>query len=86
MGQEVPVEGFSDLIAITGTSNFPSTVANLTDVNGAPVASAPVNAVNTARTAVAVVHGPQTPKAQQPALDLWIPLNKAFYIEITHSI
>lgn len=78
MGQEVPIEGYGDLMAIAGATNFPSTVANLTDVNGAAVAGAPVNAVSTARSLISVVAGHQTPKATQLALDMWVPLNAVF--------
>ena len=72
VGQEVPVEGFSNESAITGTNKFVAPLAALTDVTGALVG--PANASITAREMIQVVSGPQTPKATQPALDLWIPL------------
>jgi len=74
VGQEVPVEGYSDLISIAGTSNFASDITDLEDVNGNAASGAPASASVTARKLVQVLSGPQTPKAVQPALDLWIPL------------
>ncbi len=74
VGQEVPVEAYSDVMSINGTSNFASGAANIVDVNGAAVAGAPINQTQTARRLTQVVNGPQTPKATQPALDMWIPL------------
>lgn len=68
MGQEVPIQGYSDPMAIAGTSVYAQGLnANLTDVNGAAVTGAPVNQATTARRIVDVVNGPQTPMATQPA-------------------
>lgn len=72
VGQEVPVDGFSNETAITGTNTFLAPMAALVDSVGAEVG--PANASITARKMVQVVSGPQTPKAIQPPLDLWIPL------------
>lgn len=77
VGQEVPVEAYSDLVAIADASNFPSAVAGLEDVNGDAASGAPANASVTARKLMHVVSGPQTPKRTQPALSLWIPLKLA---------
>ncbi len=74
VGQEVPVEAYSDLLSIAGSSSYPSTVTNLLDVNGNAAGSAPVSAAVTARKVSQVVYGAQTAKVSQPALDLWIPL------------
>ncbi len=74
VGQEVPIDAYSDLLSINGTSNYPALAANLEDVNGDAAAAVPVNAAQTARRLTQIVNGPQTPKATQPALDLWIPL------------
>lgn len=74
VGQEVPVEAYSDLMSISGASVYPSSLVGLTDQDGNAVAAAPVNGSITARKLVQVVYGPQTPKAVQPALDLWVPL------------
>ena len=85
VGQEVPIEAYSDPIAITGTSKWPSLPnpapvnansgpLDLIDQSGEAVVGAPVSSATTARKLVQVVNGPQTPKAVQPALDLWIPL------------
>lgn len=74
VGQEVPVDAYSDLLTMSGTSRYPAAVANIADVNGAAVTGAPTNASITARKCVQIVSGPQTPKATQPALDMWIPL------------
>jgi hypothetical protein len=84
VGQEVPVEGFSNTVAITGTNTFTAPIAALTDVIGNEVG--PANSTITARKAVQVVSGPQTPKAFQPALDLWIPLLFWFCKDIRLSI
>ncbi len=74
MGQEVPITGYSDLMSVAGTTNWSSTVANLTDVNAAAVTSAPTNATYTSRRMVQMCAGYQTPKAQQTELSMWIPL------------
>lgn len=74
VGQEVPVEAYSDLLAVSGASNYNSAAADLEDVNGDAAAGAPTSSSVTARKLLQVVNGPQTPKATQPALDLWIPL------------
>jgi hypothetical protein len=74
VGQEVPVEGYSDLASITDDSFWPAAITDLTDVNGDAVEGAPVAASHTSRQLVQVVNGHQTPKATQPALDMWIPL------------
>jgi len=75
VGQEVPIEAYSNLISIAGTSNYSAAVVNLLDVNGNAVVGGPVSAASTCRQVSAVVNGPQTPKATQPALELWVPLN-----------
>ncbi len=72
VGQEVPIEAYSDLMSIAGTSPYAN--AGLVDVNGRAAAAAPVNGTQCARRLTQVVNGPQTPKLVQPALDLWIPL------------
>lgn len=74
VGQEVPIEGVTGLASVAGASNWSAAVTNLLDVNGNAAVGAPVTAGQTARKLVSVVNGPQTPKAQQPALDLWVPL------------
>jgi hypothetical protein len=74
VGQEVPIDAYSDVIAISGTSNYPAIAVDLEDVNGDAAAAAPISATQTARRLTQIVNGPQTPKATQPALDLWIPL------------
>jgi hypothetical protein len=74
VGQEVPVEAYSDLMSIAGTSNYPAAAVDLEDVNGDAAAAAPVSFSQTARRLTQVVNGPQTAKAVQPALDLWCPL------------
>jgi len=73
-GQEVPQDAYSDLIAINGTSNYGSQIVGLVDINGLPVYGSPVNASLNCKRVSRIVNGPQTPKAVQPALDLWIPL------------
>lgn len=74
VGQEVPVDAYSDLLSIHGASNYSSAIADLVDVNGKPAKAAPISASVSARKQFQVVSGPQTPKAVQPALDLWVPL------------
>lgn len=75
VGQEVPQEAYSDLLSIQGQSVFPAAASNLVDVNGLDAAGGASNASVTAREVVQIVSGPQTPKAQQPQLDLWVPLS-----------
>lgn len=74
VGQEVPIEGYTGLQAVAGASNWPAALANRLDVNGNAAVGAPTSAASTARSLQYVVNGPQTPKAVQPALDLWVPL------------
>ncbi len=74
VGQEVPREAYSDLLSINGAANYPAAAANLTNQAGAAVVYAAQNATNTARQVTKILDGPQTPKATQPALDMWIPL------------
>lgn len=74
VGQEVPIEGVTGLASVAGASTWSAAVTNLLDVNGNAAVGAPATAGQTARKLVSVVNGPQTPKAVQPALDLWVPL------------
>lgn len=74
VGQEVPIVGHTDLLSVAGTSKYGAAASNLVDVNGAAATGAPANASFTARKQVSIVQGPQTPKAVQPALSLWVPL------------
>ncbi len=76
VGQEVPIEGYSDLLSLQGSTRYGSAISNLQNVNGGAAAGSPVNAAESARKVVAIVNGPQTPKAQQPTLEMWIPLTK----------
>jgi Large eukaryotic DNA virus major capsid protein/Major capsid protein N-terminus len=87
VGQEVPVEAYSDLVAVTGSSKWgipmttptpvttsPSNLnTGLINVGGNQVGT-PAASANTARFLTSVVNGPQTPKAVQPALEMWVPL------------
>lgn len=61
-------------MSIAGASSFAAAVSGLVDVNGAAVVGAPVVQGFTARKLQSIVHGPQTPKLQQPVLDMWVPL------------
>lgn len=74
VGQEVPIEAYSDLSTVSGASSY-NLVSSTPNVNGATPLGWPVNSADTSRKLVQVVNGPQTAKATQPALDLWIPLN-----------
>ena len=74
VGQEVPHDAYTDLLTIQGQSIFPSAATDLTDVNGLSAPGGAVSASVNTREVVKIVSGPQTPKAQQPELDLWIPL------------
>lgn len=74
VGQEIPVDAYSDILSVQGTSKYPTNVANIVDVTGSPVGGAPTSALTTARKYMQVVCGAQTPQATQPALEMWIPL------------
>ncbi len=74
VGQEVPVEAYSNEMTIAGTNAFQAPMAGALDITGVLAPGAPANATVTTRKVVQVVRGPQTPQAIQPALDLWIPL------------
>jgi hypothetical protein len=74
VGQEVPIDAYTDLQTISGSSIWNASHANLV-LNGTTTAApiSPVNAVVTSRELSSIVSGPQTPQASQPALDMWIP-------------
>lgn len=74
VGQEVPVEAYSDLVSVSGASSYAAAHTGVTDVGSAAVSAGPVNATQTARQVHQVVYGPQTPQATQPILKMWIPL------------
>lgn len=74
VGQEVEQDAYTDLRAINGASMYSSAITGLTDVNGAAVAGAPVAASDTSRQVFKVLNGPQTAKAVQPQLNMWVPL------------
>jgi hypothetical protein len=85
VGQEVPVEAYTDLEsfapyqplagpAVQGAGPWNAVNLNLQSATGAGVVAAPVSPAITARKLMSVVSGYQTPQFQQPALDLWIPL------------
>lgn len=75
VGQEVPVEAYTDLQSVNGASVWSTSHAGLTYTGTTTAASiSPINAVVTSRELSKVVFGAQTPKASQPALDMWIPL------------
>jgi hypothetical protein len=86
MGQEIPTSAYTDLVAVSGASNYPSSVVGLTDVNGNPSPAAPVTSSVTARKLVQFVSGPQTPQLTQPVLNLWIPLLFWFNTDVRLSI
>jgi hypothetical protein len=74
VGQEVPKDAYSDLVSVASASNWPSVFTDLDLVAGGAAASVPVSATYTARQLTQVCDGAQTPKATQPALDMFIPL------------
>lgn len=74
VGQEVPIEAYSDLVAIKDNSNFPVPMTELVDADGDAYDGAAALSAETARKMMYIVNGPQTPKLEQPELDLWIPL------------
>jgi hypothetical protein len=74
VGQEVPVEAYTDLSSLQGASGTAAAASNLVDIQGNAAAGSINNATDTSRRLITVVNGPQTPKAQQPALNMWIPL------------
>jgi hypothetical protein len=80
VGQEVPVEAYSDVLSFApygvtaGAGPWNAANLNLLTLAGSSAPGAPVSPAVTARKLVSVVSGYQTPQQQQPALDLWIPL------------
>lgn len=87
VGQEVPREAWSDLLTVSGASRYPvgihptsgavdafANVSNIIDALGAPLTGGPTNSSYTSRRESRILDGPQTPKATQPALEMWIPL------------
>jgi hypothetical protein len=77
VGQEVPLDSYSDLSSVKGVSSFPDAITDLLNVSGANPLGAPLSAAENTRKVVQIVNGPQTPKEEQPILDLWIPLRTA---------
>lgn len=100
VGQEVPIDGVSDALSIAGTSSWPgvpaapgtadpdqSTAINgLTDNLGNSIAAAPSNQALSSRKVVQVLNGPQTPKAQQPALEMFVPLDFWFNKDVRLAV
>lgn len=84
VGQEVPVDAYTDLLSIASSSNYPSSITNLENLDGQGVLGAPVTAAVSARKLVQVVNGPQTPQLSQPELDLWVPL--IFWFNTDHRL
>jgi hypothetical protein len=74
VGQEVPVDCYTDLSSIQGNSGASATASNLVDIQGNAVSASIKNASDTSRRLVQIVNGAQTSKALQPALVMWIPL------------
>lgn len=65
VGQENPIKGFSGHCNMTGESQYPQDLVT---------AGFAADSTDTSRKEVNIVNGPQTPKATQPILDLWIPI------------
>lgn len=77
VGQEVPVKATSDLCNVAGASALPDGAFDLreqADANNDLVLCAPRSAVDTSRKVLEIVNGPQTPKATQPSLEMFVPL------------
>lgn len=74
VGQEVPVDGYSNATSIAGANAFTAPMAGLTDQSGANSIVGTNAASITSRKVVQVVSGFQTPKLIQPEMHLWIPL------------
>ena len=68
MGQQVPIKGYTELSTIKDVSSWPS------DHTGVDSIVAPSASSETSIREYTILNGPQTPKAQQPALDLVIPI------------
>lgn len=86
MGQEIPIQGYTDLRSIQGNTGYGTAASNVTDVTGTSYVGARQSAATTARKLVQIVTGPQTPALVQPALDLWIPLLFWFCDDVRLSI
>ena len=76
VGQEQPIDAYSDLCSVAGTSSWCADHVGLLDAatQTVPAPVSPVNAAVTSRQLSKVVSGPQTPQHHQHALDLWVPL------------
>lgn len=75
VGQEVPIDCVEDLCTVNGASQFAAAHSNLTqNVGGAAANVSPVNATITSRKLGKILNGPQTCKATQPSLEMFIPL------------
>jgi len=86
MGQEVPVDAYSDLVCISGATTYNAEASNLLLAAGGAAPASAVNNADTCREAAKICNGPQTPQATQPALDLWIPLLFWFNLDCRLSI
>ena len=74
VGQEVPLDAESDLCTIAGCSRWCAPAVGLQLAAGGAAPVSPVPAALTARRLTKILNGPQTPKAEQPQLEMWIPL------------
>jgi hypothetical protein len=74
VGQEVPLDAESDLCTIAGQSCWCAPMVGLQLAAGGAAPVSPVPATLTARRLSKVLNGPQTPKAEQPQLEMWVPL------------
>lgn len=87
MGQEVPLEAYSDFVAFDGASAFDSATVDQVDQGSGNVDPyGPQSGAFNARKIVQIVDGPQTPKATQPALELWHKLIFWFNCDVRLSV
>lgn len=88
VGQEVPIDAYTDLMSVAGQASYPASAGHVSSLGGTGVTAkaGPAAAVHTARKLQQVVNGPQTPKAVQPPLEMWVPLIFWFNKDVRLSI
>lgn len=74
MGQEIAKRAVSDLLTISGSASYDAAASNVLNQAGAAATGLPVSATSSSRRESFILNGAQTPKATQPALELWVPL------------
>jgi len=86
VGQEIEKDAVSDLLVVEGSSNYDPEASDLVGAGSVPALVAPTSSDVTARRVSKIVSGPQTPKAVQPELEMWVPLRFWFNTDVRLAV